>query len=275
MFTVEPVATDEGIYSVTRSDGVRLYIHRERRLIGPFFGVTKLLHIDNHSPTYARIKGITKSGPYSTNIPKITLYPIESYMEYINRNTKKSPREKSHCVNTINEYLQAIDNAIMQTESVKDTISTDDLKYISLEQRIAKLENIISRILETHPDIIIDEPIKVIDSSTITEYNILITADDEVDGKTHLNLEHILPDEYEPIENALMDKVFYISLDQLSELKQNMLIKSDGNLIEMGSDYAVVHDVDDFMDTFKHKLRKIQQNNRKSDSASICSAVTD
>ena len=275
MFTVEPVATDEGVYNVTRSDGLRLYIHRERRLIGPFSSLTKVLRIGNNSHTHARIKDITKAKPYGTNVPNISLYPIEAYVEYINRNTKKSPREKSHCVNTINEYLQAIDNAVVRTESVKDTISTDDLKYISLEQRISKLELIISRIMETHPDIVIDEIVKVIDSSTITEYNILITIDDEIDGKTRLNVEAILPDEYEPVENALMDKVFYISLDQLSELKQNMLIKSDGNLIEMGSDYAIVNDVEDFMDIFKHKLRKIQKNNRKSDSASICSTITD
>lgn len=274
MFTVVPVATDIGVYSVARSDGIRLYIHREQRLIGPFFSVAKILHIDTGGSSYNRFKTDTKAKPYSTNMPKITLYSIESYIEYINRYTKKLQHEKRGVINAINEYLRAIDNAVVQTDPIKDIASTNDLKYISLERRIAKLEHIISHILETYPDTIIDEQVKVIDSSTITEYNILVTVDKEVDGKIHLNVEHILSDEYEPVENALMDKAFYISLNQLNELKQKMLLKSDGDLVDIGNDYAIVKDVDDFIDTFKHKLRNIQKKNRKSDDASSCSAVT-
>lgn len=274
MFTVESIATDEGIYSVTRSDGVRLYVHKEQRLIGPFSRIAKILRISSNGEGYKRIKAITKAKPYITNISNISLYPVDSYIGYINKHTKKSQHEKRRVINTINEYLQAIDNIIVHTKSIEDTVSTDDLRYISLEQRIAKLEHIISRILETQPNIAIDESVKVIDSSTITDYNILITVDNKADGKTRLNIEHILSDEYKPVENALMDKAFYISLNQLHELKQNMLIKSDGNLIEIGDDYAIVHDVDDFIDTFKHKLRKIQKNNKKADDTSTCSVIT-
>ena len=275
MFTVEPVATDEDVYSVTRSDGIRLYVHKKQSLFGPFSRIAKILCISSNGEGYKRIKAFSKAKPYITNIPNISLYPVDSYIGYINRHTKKSQHEKRRVINAINEYLQAINNVIVHTESIEDTISTDDLRYISLEQRIAKLEHIISRILETQPNIAIDESIKVIDSSTITEYNILITVDNKADGKTRLNIKHILSDEYKPVENPLMDKAFYISLNQLRELKQNMLITSDdGNLIEMGDSYAIVHDVDDFIDTFKYKLRKIQKNNKKADDTSTCSVIT-
>lgn len=265
MFTVKPIATDVGIYSVTSSDGMRLYIHKERRLIGSFNSVAKLLHISTSGLNYTRIKDITKAKPYSTNIPNISLYPIESYIKYINEYGKKDRNEKLRCINILNDYLRAIDDSMSIQTDMIDSIS-------SLERRISKLEHILSRILETHPDII-DESVKVIDSSTIMEYNIVITADNEIDSKFRLNIETILPDEHEPVENALMDKVFYVSMNQISELKQNMLIKSDGNLIEMGTDYAIVNDVEDFIDVFKHKLRKIQKNNKKSECASTCSSA--
>lgn len=140
MFTVEPIATDDGVYKVTRSDGIRLYIHRKQQLVGPYVCLSKILHIGNNSTDHGRIKALTDSKPYSTNIPKITLYPIEPYIKYIQQCSKKSQHEKAHCVNSINEYFQAIDDFVIRTESNRYTVSTDGLKRSSFELQIVNVK---------------------------------------------------------------------------------------------------------------------------------------
>ena len=131
-------------------------------------------------------------------------------------------------------------------------------------------KRIIDILLKAHPELTTDEHIEMIESSTITDYNVIVTQD--LDNRSRLLIDYELSSDHTTISEALMDIQFHISIDQLIDLKRKLLLKSGDVIEEMGDDYAIVKDIDEFLDTFKHKLRKIQKENRKNESDNVSTA---
>lgn len=245
------------LYRLNLSDNdIPLFVHTEKRMIGPVKTIC-----DYYNIKQKQLEGTARTDPRRLDSCEIVasgmrggrarLVSIDGLNQRIDKLTNSglmASTDRAKYYRLINQALKLL--------SIDTTFPSETDELAELKKEVADMRSLLNRLLELHPEALEEESIEMLDDSTITDYMITMTIEED-----RMTIDCIPVDEYDRADKDAIQ--YYGSIDQLNDLKRKLVLKGDITAID--GDVIIADDYNYLGATLIHKLQKISKVNRKAD----------
>lgn len=252
----------DNLYRLNLTDNeLPLCVHTEKRMIGPVKTLCDYCNIKQK-----QLEGIYRSDPRRLDSIEITTSGIRGgrarlvSIDGLNRRIDELATSRLISSTDRAKYYRLINHALKLLNIDIPAYQTETDELTELKKEVADMRRLLNRLLnrlhELHPEVLEEESVEMIDDSTVTDYMIRITVEED-----HMTIDCIPADEYDRTDEDAIH--YYGNIDQLNDLKTKLRLK--GDITNIDGDVIIADDYNYLKATLVHKLQKISKVNRKAD----------